>query len=30
VTLEILVSREARADLVEAIGGFNDISPHRA
>jgi len=27
VTLEILVSREARADIATAVVGFNDISP---
>ena len=27
MTLEILVSREAQADIAEAIAGFRDISP---
>lgn len=27
VTLEILVSREARIDIAEAIAGFNDLLP---
>jgi plasmid stabilization system protein ParE len=27
VTLEILVSREARADIGHAVGGYRDISP---
>ena len=27
MTLEILVSREARADIAEAIDGFRDLSP---